>query len=306
MLGQILAGTEGFVHVGELNHLWEHNLLGLRPCGCGRVFAECSFWNAVLDHAFGGASEALARSMVAAQRSIRTRNTAQMLRPGTRTRIVGRMAGYLASMSALYDAIAAVSGAAIVVDSSKHPSFGFLMAQAPGVDLRALHLVRDPRASAYSWLRRSHAALAAAHPGEPPLPRVAPARAALTWCTWNAATEWMWRGSGDRKLLRYEEFAADPQTCMRQVVAFAGLPGATLPFVSDRAVELEASHTAAGNPMRFETGVVDIEPCNDWVEGFARGPFATVTALSLPLLHRYGYRMRRGVQPEASLRQSVR
>lgn len=306
MLGQILASTEGFVHVGELNHLWEHNVLGCRPCGCGRAIADCAFWNAVFERAFGGASETLARTMLAAQRSVRTRNTAQMLMPRARTKIVGRMADYLTNMSALYDSIAAVSGAQVVVDSSKHPSYGYLVAQAPGVDLRAVHLIRDPRASAYSWLRRSHASVATEHPGEPPMPRVAPARAALTWCTWNAATEWMWRGSHDRLVVRYEEFAADPQDSLRTIVAFAGSPGAALPFVSDRTVEIAAGHTVAGNPMRFETGTVDIVVQNEWIAELARSSRATVTALCLPLLRRYGYRVRRGAQPEASLRQSVR
>jgi hypothetical protein len=71
------------------------------------------------------------------------------LNPGYAARL-GRMAEILRS---LYSAIAQVSGG-VIVDSSKTPSYLFLLQRVEGIDLRLLHLVRDSRGVAYSTLKR--------------------------------------------------------------------------------------------------------------------------------------------------------
>ena len=39
------------------------------------------------------------------------------------------------------------------MDASKHASLAFCLRTEPAIDLRVMHLVRDPRAVAYSWTR---------------------------------------------------------------------------------------------------------------------------------------------------------
>src|SRR3712207_200886 len=53
----------------------------------------------------------------------------------------------------LYRAIQKVSGAAVIVDSSKRSTYAVLLSLLPFADLRVVHLVRDSRAVAYSWGR---------------------------------------------------------------------------------------------------------------------------------------------------------
>ena len=53
--------------------------------------------------------------------------------------------------------------------------------------------------------------------------------------------------------------------------------------------ELAATHTASGNPMRFTTGRVRIRYDATWQTAMLAGNRRTVTALTLPLLMRYGY-----------------
>src|SRR4028119_1802817 len=55
----------------------------------------------------------------------------------------------------LYRAIQRVSGAGVIVDSSKRFSYAVLLSLLPFGDLRVVHLVRDSRAVAYSWARSS-------------------------------------------------------------------------------------------------------------------------------------------------------
>jgi hypothetical protein len=53
--------------------------------------------------------------------------------------------------------------------------------------------------------------------------------------------------------------------------------------------ELGVHHTASGNPMRFSTGRIAIRPDDAWREAMPRTQRRAVTALTLPLLARYGY-----------------
>jgi hypothetical protein len=71
---------------------------------------------------------------------------------------------YREVLGRVYRAVRSVSGASVIVDSSKYATYGGLLAGVPGLDLRALHLVRDSRAVAYSW-RRSHPAARGGHRG---------------------------------------------------------------------------------------------------------------------------------------------
>ena len=53
----------------------------------------------------------------------------------------------------LYRGIARSTGARLIVDSSKEPHYSWILRQATDLDVRFLHLVRDPRAVAMSWRR---------------------------------------------------------------------------------------------------------------------------------------------------------
>jgi hypothetical protein len=53
--------------------------------------------------------------------------------------------------------------------------------------------------------------------------------------------------------------------------------------------ELTAAHTVSGNPMRFQNGSVPIVADETWRTASSRRDIATVTAITLPLLHHFGY-----------------
>ena len=80
-----------------------------------------------------------------------------------------------------------------------------------------------------------------------------------------------------------------------EIAAFAGLPGGPdFGFLGTDGpgrwwADLAATHTASGNPMRFTTGRVPIRYDATWQTAMLAGNRRTVTALTLPLLMRYGY-----------------
>ncbi|GFJ89664.1 hypothetical protein [Phytohabitans rumicis] len=64
--------------------------------------------------------------------------------------LIEEYAGYYA---AIYEAAARVSGASVVIDSSKHSALAHCLRWVPGLDLRVVHVVRDARGVAYSWTK---------------------------------------------------------------------------------------------------------------------------------------------------------
>ena len=292
ILSNSLGQIPGFFSGGELNFIWRHNVIENRLCGCGRPFRECPVWTKVMDEAFGGMDRVDPREMMRLQAlGTRTRHIPMMLTEGGRRSLAGRLEKFLISYGRLYEAIGTATGSRVVVDSSKEPAHGFAMSMVPGVDLYALHLVRDPRAAAYSWSKKK------------PQPdtdtreymvRFSPTKSSALWDSWNASAETLWRRATQRYLrLRYEDFVADPRKSFEKILALVGEADAEPPLLGEREVKLGVSHTVSGNPNRFETGAVELRTDHEWISKMTPRDKALVTALTLPLLTHYRYHLTR-------------
>ena len=288
ILSNSLGQIPGFFSGGELNFIWRHNVLENRLCGCGRPFRECPVWTRVMDEAFGGMEGVDPREMMRLQNlGTRTRHIPSMLTERGRRSLAERLEKFLINYGRLYKAIMTATGSRVVVDSSKEPAHGFAMGMVPGVDLYVLHLIRDPRAAAYSWSKkkpqpdtdtREHMA------------RFSPAKSAALWDSWNASAEALWRRTPQSyRRLRYEDFVADPRRSFEEILDLVGERAAEPPLVGEREVKLGVSHTVSGNPNRFETGAVELRTDRDWVSRMNPRDKALVTALTLPLLTHYRY-----------------
>jgi Sulfotransferase family len=287
ILSNSLGQIGGYFSAGELNFIWRHNVLENRLCGCGRPFHECPVWTRVMDEAFGGMGGVDAREMMRLQASgTRTRHIPLMLTARGGQRLAQRLEKLLIAYQRLYEAIGSVTDSQVIVDSSKEPAHGYAMSVVPDLDFYVLHLVRDPRAAAYSWLKKKP------QPDSEDIEhmvRFSPAKSSALWDSWNASAEALWRRTPEKYLrIRYEDFVAYPRENLGRIL---GLVGATaeLPLTGEREVRLGVSHTVSGNPNRFETGAVELRPDREWVHKMNPRDRALVTALTLPLLRRYGY-----------------
>jgi hypothetical protein len=179
----------------------------------------------------------------------------------------------------------------VVIDSSKHASLAFCLRSSPGVDLRVVHMVRDSRAVAYSWGKVVDRPDAAGSQ----MATYKPASAALRWNLQNSALQLLSQLGTPTLRVRYEDFVQDPAATLSGIATFAGLPaGPDFGFLDTDGpgrwwAGLAATHTASGNPMRFTTGRVPIRYDATWQTAMLAGNRRTVTALTLPLLMRYGY-----------------
>ncbi len=289
-LGMILGEAPGAVFAGEVRYIWDRGLVKNRRCGCGSRFLDCSLWSEVLTQAFGSADGPDGATLAGLRDTgLRTRD---LLGPRSRARhiVEARMAPYRDAVAALYRGIRDATGCRVIVDSSKYPSHAFVLSTIPDIDLRIVHLVRDPRAVAYSWWQRRKP-----NPDADDGRRMKshhPLSSTLVWSEWNLIVRRHWAADPARyTLLRYEDFVAEPRAEVSRLLAFAGEPGVALPFADDGTVTLGVHHTVSGNPDRFATGSVRIRADDAWRSALGVGQYALVTALSLPWLGRYGYTM---------------
>jgi hypothetical protein len=186
--------------------------------------------------------------------------------------------------------LAEVSGESLVVDTSKLPHLAAVLAGAGEVDHYVLHVVRDPRAVAFSWQRPK--ALPVAN-GMATMVTMRPVASVRNWSKASFEADLLRRYvRRDRWLfMRYEDFVARPEATIGRVLEFVGVP-APSPFVSPDTIRLGMNHTMAGNPNRFRTGSVRIAEDDEWKFRMARRDRMVITAAALPMLLRYGYPLR--------------
>ena len=288
VLERILGEVPGFVNVGELIDLFRRSRDSER-CGCGLAFTSCPFWAGVGERAFGGWDSAFLSRVGQLQSKVARQRRLPRL-------VAGRMAGrdfgadltaYGAYHVKLYRAIAAEASGEYVVDSSKWPVQALALARA-GLDVRVIHLVRDPRGVANSLSKKRVARPHALHDADF-MWQKAPAGAAARWSACQAEAELL-RLSGLRVTrVRYEDLVGRPRPTIETMLAELGLPHgpSELAHIGDRRVALGKSHGLSGNPSRFDNGEIVLRSDEAWREQMSRRDRLTVSAVGLPFLLRY-------------------
>ncbi len=287
-LSSVLGSLPGYVAVGELRSIWTVWLLD-NLCGCGAPVRECDLWAPVLVDALGIVDEeAVRRAQDLQGRCDHTRHLAAYKEGPVPDELAHPLATYRGLLGRLYRAVAARAGARAVVDSSKLPAYAAILEGVDGLDVKIAQVVRDPRANAFSWRREK------VHEGFRDgrlMPRYPAWKSAVMWDTLNRAVERHWSGSGSYLLCRYEDFVADPAAAVERLVALTGV-AAPSPFDADGTVLLTPQHQIHGNPNKHTRGRVGVREDDAWRREMKAADRLLVTALTIPWLRHYGYRVR--------------
>ncbi|HKT05132.1 MAG TPA: sulfotransferase [Rugosimonospora sp.] len=287
LLERILGELPTVCPLGEVVHLWQRDLRDNERCGCGTAFSRCEFWQAVGEEAFGGWAQVDPARVLALREAVeRTRHIPRLAAPRLPNRYRALVAEYAGYYAALYRGAATVSGADVLIDSSKNSSLAYCLRWSSDIDLRVIHMVRDSRGVAYSWTKT---VTRPESPVRDEMTRYAPGRAALLWNAHNAAFGLLPRRGVPVRRVRYEALLADPTGTVRQLADFAGVPAGPLDFLHGGAVRLGPCHSAAGNPMRFTTGELPLRQDEAWRSQLPPRQRRLVGALTAPLLSAYGY-----------------
>ncbi|HET7475010.1 MAG TPA: hypothetical protein VFJ97_03185 [Dermatophilaceae bacterium] len=290
VINNILGQVDGAFACGELRYVWQRGVVENRLCGCGVPFSECPLWAAVMARAFGTATpDAAGIADRLLQRLSSRRVPAILLR-----RLVGRRPVPShpddTAILRLYRALSEHVDGAVIVDSSKLPPYGLLLGGLPGIELFVLHIVRDSRATAFSWQRTKPLL---DFGDDQLMPKLMFWKSSLLWAWWNALTVLLWGRNSGYLRVRYEDFAADPQPVMQRIVARAGLDPTGLPFETATSVRIAPTHSVAGNPARHSRGAVQVRSDDEWKRALPSRVRLMVTALTAPVLLRFGYPLRR-------------
>ena len=289
LLDNVLGQVDDFVSIGELTKLWTWGLKEGWKCGCGRAVPECPFWAEVMGAAFGPGRPPRADEVASLQeRVLNWRRLPRLLRAASRgTAGWADLEEYVEITTLVYRGVAEVSGARVIVDSSKWPAGPAALGLIPGFDVYLLHVVRDPRAVTNSWKRTK--AWTDRDLGETMPTYGVPYSMASYWVR-NVVAEYLASRPDARSMrLRYEDFSAAPGHQLESIFRFLGekLPADLLS--DDAVVELVATHSAGGNPNRLDAGRVKIRPDDRWRSELSLFDKSLATALGLPFLLRYRY-----------------
>ena len=289
LLSRVLGAVPGFVAVGELCYLWDQGVVMDRRCGCGRSFSDCEFWTAVGKEAFGGWDQVDARRLLTLRKAVeRVRYTPLLSAPAVAPDYRRKLREYAAAMSAVYASVRTVSGAEVVVDTSKYPSSAYLLRHVPDVELKLVHLVRSVYGVCYSWSKTG------ARPDRDgkPMPTYPPARTAAEWGAVNLLLDALRLRGVPAELVHYEDFVAAPRETLAGIVRFLlgrDAPVADLEFVGESSVELPRDHSVAGNPMRFRSGPEPLTLDEAWRTKLDPKARRVISLVSAPAILRYGY-----------------
>lgn len=295
LVERVLGELPGVVALGEVAHLFQHGLCDGDRCGCGETFFRCEFWHAVGARAFGGWQRVDTGRVRRLRRAVeRTRRIPRLALRGLGHDHRGLLASHADYYRRIYAAAAEVSGARVVVDSSGPGGLAWCLSGA-GLDVRVVHLVRDPRAVAYS---STGYATPDSAPGSGTT-RYRPGRTALRWSAHHCALDLLACHGVALIRLRYEEFLADPRASVRTLAAFAGLdpPAAALDFLSTDKVTLGIGHSVASDPVRITTGTVALDRDDRWQCELPWRHRLLIGTACAPLLAAYGYPLR--TRPDA-------
>ncbi|MCC7075674.1 MAG: sulfotransferase [Acidimicrobiia bacterium] len=273
VLGSLLARAVDGFYCGELHLLWQ-SWLADRLCTCGTSVRTCPVWGEVVPDVMR-ASKVSSVEVLATIQSRQMRDREVLLRPRWRDDVE-----HVALRRHTEEAVRRVAGTDVLVDTSHSAAVAYV-AKCVAEALQFIHLVRDPRAVAFSSARPKHDPSMQA-----PMPSRSPMDAALRWMGVNLAAERLLRGVGEdtaARRLRYEDFVHDPTGSVPE-----------LALLNDVVVHPTGcpliEHSIAGNPGRFQRDQ-PLRLDERW-KSMPPSERRQVELITFPLMLRYGYPLR--------------
>jgi len=182
------------------------------------------------------------------------------------------------------EAVLSASGRAAYVESSKTVGRLKTLLACPKLDVHVIHLIRDPRANAYSWRRKKKGRLHA-WMGK--------------WLRLNRRIERLDIRQDRLMRVLYEDLATNPDAVVAAVMAFCGER-----FEPEQMrFRRKQHHTISGNRMRIN-GDDRISPDTRYIDALGNLEWWASVALAFRGLRKYGYplskqAMRARLQPDA-------
>lgn len=299
LLGDVLGSLPGAVHIGELRGIFTYTLVS--KCSCGKAYQACTLWGPTLNFLYGddwlkhfptwkmkGAfPDAKWMPIYAILKWLKISSA------NNPTEYINET---LREVIRVLNEVKARTSMSTIVDTSKSGPFAWYLSQQPNTQLAVVHLVRDPRATLFSWVK-NNIPMYDAKSGEVVL-RSSSLFEGLKY--WIRATmgAWCLKYLGVPYLrVKYEAFVKDPVAIIELIIAFSAKHNVRLAndeavssLLSDKRVSLNERHLIGSNPgVKNKTGVVQISEDTTWLQKTSGTQRVLWTIFFLPWLLWFRY-----------------
>lgn len=294
VLDVILGSHPEVFGTGELIHIFREEALHRANCACGEPRDECPVWTQVRDRW----CELTGQSDILNHRELYRRFChIQSLDLGLKSwmrlrrredRQSDQLKQCLQQTSALYQAIAEVSGRRVIVESSKNPLRARLLSLSGDLDVRLIHLVRDARGVAWSRMKALHKSRDSGVPREI-RPRPITVSAAY-WSLMNRYSEQVRHAFPERPSIRihYEDLVGWPSDTLRAIGDLAGVDYTDVATRLAAGEPMNPGHVYAGNRVRTG-GPIQLHHDCEWAENLTPRQQRIIWRMTAARMKRYGY-----------------
>jgi hypothetical protein len=261
-----------------------------RPCGCGASFEEDPFWRSVLSEVSidtEGYHVGYFRNREHVGQVLRWSHLPDLLRGSLSDRWQSGAEEYGEHNSRLFQAVHSVAesraGERIqwLVDASKDPYRLFWLQAHPQIELRVIHMLKDPRSfvcsAARPWLSKPSG-----------IRKVV--RFTARWIIENAIMSRLCRtcfSDENVRRMQYEHFAQRPEETMNEITDWLGLEKDG--NLTRRFRDYE-NHAVSGNAMRWQDSDDEIRLDQRWKQQLPQAYGKFIDVVTCPFLQYCGYR----------------
>lgn len=288
LLGLLLNSHPDCVSIGAATGLTRRVDVETYRCSCGALFRECKFWTEVAERtARLGHPVTVFESgfwnthlMVSRRRwlnGLLVRSLGSDAITDVRDRMLMRrgpinraLVEARRSSWALAKTILDMTGKRVFVDTARDHQRPKYLAPEAGLDVKVIHLIRDPRGNVASIMSHTGADVELA---------------ARQWKHYNVQADRVRRYLADDAWLRvhYEDLASEPQATLDRIARFIGVEPAPLPTTLG-----QVENHVIGNSMRLR-GVDEIRPDEKWRDRLDPTALTTIARITGDASHQFGY-----------------
>ena len=283
ILDRVLGAFDASESFNELYRVYEDGFAGTSRCACGKQIDACDFWQSVMS-SVAGLRTHIEDCAMDSRKFDRSRMFLSLYNDLLSAQNRSRLARYRDRLCELLHAMASQAEIDTIVDSSKLPTRALVLAGIDSLDVRVIHLLREPRAVANAWLKERY------DPGrESSMNRYGAYRTMAFWSGRQLMSEQL-ENRVPYMQVRYEDFASQPRKTLEDIARFVpGWEFRAVPVSEIGDVDLGPLHSISGNPDRFKTGVTRIALDEAWRTSPFLPTLNRAAGLIRPISRRYGY-----------------
>lgn len=277
--------------VGELRYFFSRSLKEKQLCSCGSNVYDCDFWSSIALGFSPGSVQQDGRDYF--DFFERIRNSFRIFLAMVFGMYKEERNKYKFLNNKLVSEIIHKSGKRYIIDSSKFPfrAIALKLFCKDQISLKVIHLVRDPRAVAFSWTTkkvRPEIKSQTAYMG-----RHSFGYSVLLWILIDISSSFvkLFFSPSQKLLIKYEDFCEKPNYSYEKIIRFIKGTENLSKIDIEAGVELESgNHSISGNPIRFKK-IIKIAKDDRWLKNIRRWQSVLWGGVLLPFLIKYKYKV---------------